>query len=844
MSSEISILIVEDEIITVNFIKTGLAKYGFTDISYCLNAKEALIQVEGIKPDLVLMDISLEERFSGIKLAKVFSDSYHIPVIFVTGGIDDETIARIEEAEPYGLLFKPFRIQTLKVLINIAVKRMKLEKKKEESEQKLEISKMQLLNQVRELDTFFKISQIVNTRKNVDELIKDAIQFIPGAFSMSDLISIRITYNNRVYESEGFRESQWVLSESLSKNYKTGDMIEIYLSLDDSEGSFPFSIDEINTFSVVAQQLALVLQRFSFEKDINDQLELREMLNKVLQRLVKFSDEKISTILRELLDYIGPYFNSKYCQIVLWNNGNKVKSSNRTTWTSGEEVGLHFPSENVLMDLQKIKKTCCLDTEYRSEIELSKISIEYLQTVSDYGFLVIPVLSREKSLGIVTILLDRQRNFNMNDVPSFNIIGDIIAMTIAKSIRERKIRIYRQAIEQNPSTIVITDLAGNINYVNPMFTKTSGYTFNEVIGKNPRIQKSGNQSPAFYEELWSTLTRGELWKGTFHNKCKDGHLIWELAVISPVKDSNGKVTGYIAIKEDVSDKVEAEEHLRNLNSELIQTHASLVQEEKLASIGRLAAGIAHEINNPIGFVYSNFRTMGKYRDNIQSMIESLNSNNNLNQDYLKDLMSEHKIDFIMEDMNELLKESYDGFDRVINIVDSLRSFSRVDQLQSVVVCDLNESIQTTLIIAKNEIKYVAEIKTEFGDIPKIMCNSSEVNQVILNLIVNAAQAIKSEGKRSIGSISIKTYQEDNYICCDIRDSGPGIPDDVIDNIFEPFFTTKPVGEGTGLGLHISYDIIVKKHNGVIYAKNSTDGGAVITFKLPIIAESEGEIVNE
>ena len=844
MNGKISILIVEDEIIIVNFIQTGLAKYGFTDTSYCLNSEEAFERVEETKPDLILMDISLEERFSGIKLAKVFINSYKIPVIFVTGGIDDETIAKIEEAEPYGLLFKPFRIQTLKVLINIAVKRMHLEQKKQESEKKLEVSKIKLLDQIRELDTFFKISQLVNKRTDVEELIKDAIPLIPGAFCMSESISTRITYNSIIYESEDFRESQWVLSESLSKNYKTGDMIEIYLVLDNLVESFPFSIDDINTFSVVSQQLSLALQRFSFEADLSRQLELREMLNKVLQRLVKFSDEKISTILRELLDYIGPYFNSQYCQIVLWNNGNRDKSGNWTTWTSGEDVRIPLPSENVLMDFKKITETCYLDTGHHSKSELSKLSIEYLQTVSDYGFLVIPVLSRESPLGIIVILPDRQKFFDKNDVSGFNIIGDIIAMAIAKSIRERKIRIYRQAIEQNPATIVITDPDGNINYVNPMFTKTSGYTFDEAIGKNPRILKSGHQNSAFYKNLWSTLTRGELWKGTFHNKCKDGHLIWELAVISPIKDSNGKVTGYIAIKEDISDKVEAEEHLKNLNSELIQTQASLVQEEKLASIGRLAAGVAHELNNPIGFIYSNFKTMNKYKKNMQSMIDTLSGSSEVNQEYFKSLISEYKIDFVMEDMTELLKESYDGFDRVINIVNSLRSFSRVDQMQAVVVYDLNEAIRTTLIIARNEIKYIAETKTDFGDIPKTKCNSSEINQVILNLIVNAAQAIKSEGEGSKGTIFIKTYREDNYICCDVRDSGPGIPVDVIDNIFEPFFTTKPVGEGTGLGLHISYDIIVKKHNGVIYAKNGMDSGAVITFKLPIVAESEGGVVNE
>ena len=838
MKTRVSILIVEDEIITVNFIKNGLEKYGFTDINYCLTAKQALILVEESTPDLILLDISLEDKYSGIELAKVFVESFHIPVIFVTGSTDDQTIAKIEESEPYGLLFKPFRIQTLKVLISIALKRMQMEQKKLESEKNLEISKLQLSDQVRELDTFFKISQLVNKNFTVGELIENALPLVGSAFNMSEYISIRITYNGKIYVSENFQESKWVLSESLSKDYKAGNLIELYLKVEDTVESFPFSIDDINTFSAITQQLSLALDRFSFEENLNNQLKLREMLNKILQGLVEISDQKINSVLHDILRDIGSYFNSSRCQIILWKQNKYTLDAKSITWTSKKDISIPAPNKYLLRDLRKLEKTFYLDADNHSGMDLHAASIGFLKTTQTYGYLIIPIMSKKQQLGFVGIILDNRNDIRFDDISNFNIIGDIIAMAIAKASRERKIRIYRQAIEQNPSTIVITDLEGKINYVNPMFTKTSGYTAKEAIGQNPRILKSGEQDSAFYKELWSTLLSGKLWKGTFHNKCKDGSLVWELAVLSPIKDSDGIVTGYIAIKEDISDKVEAEENLKKLNTDLVNTQATLVQEEKLASIGRLAAGVAHEINNPIGFVYSNFRTMGKYKENFQTMINTLINDKTLDQNYLGKIIKENKIDFILEDMDGLLKESYDGFDRVINIVNSLRSFSRVDQLKSVVLYDLNEAIKTTLIIAKNEIKYVAEIKTEYGDIPKTMCNSSEINQVILNLLINAGQAVKSANNKTKGFISIKTYKADNYICCDIMDSGSGIPNDVIGNIFEPFFTTKPVGEGTGLGLNISYDIIVKKHKGQLYAKNNETFGAVFTFKLPILDENK------
>lgn len=595
MKNDISILIVEDEIITINFIKIGLAKYGFTDISYCLNTEEALKRVEETKPDLILMNISLEERFSGIKLAKVFSSSYKIPVIFVTGGMDNETITKIEEAEPYGLLFKPFRIQTLKVLINIAIKRMHMEQKKEESEKNLEISKIKLLDQIRELDTFYKISQLLNKFTSVEDLIENALPLVASAFNMSEYISTRITYKNKKYESENFKESKWVLSESLSKKYKTGDMIELYLTVEDAVESFPFSIDDINTFSAITQQLSLALQRFSFEEDLNNQLILREVLNIVLQDLIVKANDKLSSIFNLMLNTLGTYLNSDFCQIVLWKKGSGENDFTRTIWTSDSKIEPLILNNTILTDLRSQKKTLYLSKQKMSYMDVNKNFKDFLQTNSNNYYLVIPIIKKSTHLGFLWITLKSNQPFIRDNIDSFKIIGDIILMAISKSQRERKIQIYRQAIEQNPSAIVITDLDGKINYVNPMFTKTSGYTAKEAIGQNPRILKSGHQDSAFYKELWDTLLRGDLWKGIFHNKCKNGSLIWELAVLSPIKDNDGIVTGYIAIKEDISDKVEAEEKLKQLDSDLRNTQVSLVQEEKLASIGRLAAGVAHEI---------------------------------------------------------------------------------------------------------------------------------------------------------------------------------------------------------------------------------------------------------
>ncbi|HUU16130.1 MAG TPA: ATP-binding protein [Sedimentisphaerales bacterium] len=172
-----------------------------------------------------------------------------------------------------------------------------------------------------------------------------------------------------------------------------------------------------------------------------------------------------------------------------------------------------------------------------------------------------------------------------------------------------------------------------------------------------------------------------------------------------------------------------------------------------------------------------------------------------------------QIDFILEDIKRLFDDSREGLDRTIEIIQNLRDFSRIDQPGSRDEYDLNVGIKATLVVAGNEIKYDADVKTEFSELPLFFCHSGQINQVLLNILINAAQAIKSQERDDRGTITIRTYASDDRVVCEISDDGPGIPPENISKIFDPFFTTKPVGKGTGLGLSVSYGIVVNKHNG-------------------------------
>ena len=274
--------------------------------------------------------------------------------------------------------------------------------------------------------------------------------------------------------------------------------------------------------------------------------------------------------------------------------------------------------------------------------------------------------------------------------------------------------------------------------------------------------------------------------------------------------------------------------LEDAYSELKGTQAKILQREKMASIGQLAAGVAHEINNPMGFISSNLTTLGKYVNKLtdfirtqSEIIESLKSAET--SENLKELRKKLKLDYIFDDVRQLIQESLEGAERVKKIVQNLKSFSRVDETECKFT-DINECIESTLNIVWNELKYKATVTKEYGEVPLIKCYPQQINQVFMNLFINAVQAIEKQGE-----IKIKTWNGNGLIKISVSDTGSGIPRDKLNRIFEPFFTTKPVGHGTGLGLSITYDI-VKKHKGEITVESKVGRGTTFTVKLPVITE--------
>ncbi len=267
------------------------------------------------------------------------------------------------------------------------------------------------------------------------------------------------------------------------------------------------------------------------------------------------------------------------------------------------------------------------------------------------------------------------------------------------------------------------------------------------------------------------------------------------------------------------------EEMRAMNERLQATQQQLLQSEKMASIGQLAAGVAHEINNPVGYVYSNVGTLKGYVEELLRVVRHLGGQG-------EGPAPQCDIDFLEEDIPQLIAETREGLDRVKKIVQDLKDFSRVDKSESWEEANLVKGLESTLNIVQNEVKYKATVVKELVPLPDVPCLPTQLNQVFMNLLVNAAQAIPSKG-----TITLRSGFDDACVWIEVADDGCGMPPDVQARIFEPFFTTKPVGKGTGLGLSVSYSI-VQKHNGRIELRSAAGQGTSFRVVLPRLREGQ------
>jgi len=300
-----------------------------------------------------------------------------------------------------------------------------------------------------------------------------------------------------------------------------------------------------------------------------------------------------------------------------------------------------------------------------------------------------------------------------------------------------------------------------------------------------------------------------------------------------LRDTNAR------LESEIAERLAAEASLRQRNAELevanrqlAEAHGQLMQSEKLASVGQLAAGIAHEINNPLAFVSSNFTNLGVCTRHMLSLLDAYTDLESGKCDAasgarrLQQLKNAANLDFMREDLPSLINESRDGLARVARIVSDLREFTNVDRADCQRL-DLHQSIEQTLSVAAHQIRPKADIVRAYGELPLLECMPAQINQALLNLLLNAAQAIETHG-----TITLRTYTQGAFACVEIADTGCGIDPELLGRIFDPFFTTRAVGSGIGLGLTTAYRV-AQQHKGSIDVQSTPGNGSTFTLRLPI-----------
>ncbi len=367
-----------------------------------------------------------------------------------------------------------------------------------------------------------------------------------------------------------------------------------------------------------------------------------------------------------------------------------------------------------------------------------------------------------------------------------------------KKFTENELRKASQAIEQSPSTVLITDTSGNIVYTNPKFTEVTGYTKEEVLGKNPKILQSGETLKNDYNNLWQALKNGNEWVGEFHNKKKNGELYWESARISAIKDTNAHITHFLAVKEDITEKKQLEDEVELRNKEIAKN-------ELLAGVGKMANMIAHDLRNPLSSIKMGMQILHKISD--------------------KPIGDEGK---------ELIEIGLEQVHYMECILSDLLSFSRPDQL-NLEWLSVEKLLETALNSVQNEVdKNNITINTDYQTgLPTIHADKTKIRQVFSNLIINSIQALTSNNENTaVISISafINITDLGPMLEIQIADNGTGIDTETQKKLFEPFFTTR--AKGTGLGLAIVKRII-EQHNGRIEVSSEISHGTIINLLLPI-----------
>ena len=834
MDQHIRVLIVEDVAEDAELIERALKRDGLKFLSKRVFSEETFREeMQQFNPDVVLSDYNMPQfdGLSVIKMAKAISAN--LPVIIITGTMSDVKAANLIKAGADDYILKDRLARLSPAIQNVLAK-------KEESEEKqklarsLEESEIRLRSLFeRMLDGFAVHELIIDTNgKPVDYVfiqINDAFERITG-LKRSDIIGKRATeIMPGILESsldwlgtygEVVLEGKDVNFEQYSNDFKKWLYVSAYRTGE-------------RQFTTISEDIT---KRKIAERSLQHRMDMEVLISSISANIINSLSSDVDAGINSALEKVGKAVNADRSYVFRFSK-NGLETSNTHEWCAPGIEPQIDKLRQLAVDrfpwwMEHLKRFESINIANVQDMpEEANEEKEILKSQNIQSLIVVPMIHAGNLIGFLGFDSVRHpRIWPESDITLLKVAGGILGNALEykdseKRLKESEERFFK-AFDASPSIMTINKFSdGRYVAVNETFLEILDFAKEEVLGMR------ANELGLWVNQRDRLRIRKDILEEQIPVKdyemqfrTKNGDIRTGLASAEIILIGDEKLV--LSVITDITERKQMEN--------------MLIQSEKMAAIGTLAAGIAHEINNPLGYIDSNLGMIANYGNKIEKYCRAMEdlSRKEQNCSDLLELKSKHNVNYVLQEIQNAAHESIDGVETIKRIVSGLRDFSRIEKSETK-LADINNGIEKALNIVWNELKYNSEVVKEYGDIPEIECDINRLIQVFMNIFINAAQAIEKRGK-----IVIKTFIMRSNIVIQISDTGKGIPKEQLGKIFDAFFTTKAPGKGTGLGLSISYKI-VQEHRGAIFVKSEPGIGTEFTIKLPIrkvLAEKTARIL--